>query len=362
MYALLLLVTLLSCSTTSAFHPLRPAGLRRHRPLLSTFDEKISVQSQTSTFDRPAIFVGSIPLSLTKDQLEDVLKSRLGDRFQSCFLVHDKVSGNSRGFAYVNVNDDSNIEEALSQLRGTEVLGRALKVDLKISKKLQSRASVVEREAQEPRRAPKKAEFSQQKTKPDFSEVNARSIFVGNLDTAWSKEEFRCVIEENLGPQFDSIQCRLAFLPTGANKGFGHVEFPSAELAQSAVNQLNGLHVHGRSLTVNMAGSGKSQRSIDKASRSESKPENTVFVGNLSWEVTNDVMADMLTDVVGPNSFVSIRVAFDKVTKKPRGFAHVEFVDLQTAERAIRELNALEVMGRALRADMAGNTARATDL
>jgi hypothetical protein len=155
--------------------------------------------------------------------------------------VHDKVSGNSRGFAYVNVNDDNNIEEALSQLRGTEILGRALKVDLKVAKKLQSRVSVVEREAQEPRRVPsvkreaqeprrvpsfereaqeprrvpKNGEFSQ-KTKPDFSELNARSIFVGNLDTAWSKEEFQRLIEDNLGPQFGSIQCRLTFLPTGA--------------------------------------------------------------------------------------------------------------------------------------------------
>lgn len=242
MYALLLLVALLSCGTTSAYRPLRPnpAGLRRHAPLLSSVDEKFSTSSQSSIFDRPAIFVGSIPLSLTKDQLEEVLKNRLGDRFQSCFLVHDKVSGNSRGFAYVNVNDDNDIEEALSQLRGTEILGRALKVDLKIAKKLQSRVSVVERdaqeprvpsvkreaqeprrvpgferEAQEPRRVPKNGEFLQ-KTKPDFSEINARSIFVGNLDTAWSKEEFQRLIEENLGPQFGGIQCRLTFLPTGA--------------------------------------------------------------------------------------------------------------------------------------------------
>lgn len=142
------------------------------------------------------------------------------------------------------------------------------------------------------------------------------------------------------------------------NKGFGHVEFTSPDLAESAANQLNGLHVHGKSLVVNMAGAGKPQRSAEKPPRPQSNPENTVFVGNLSWEVTKEVMEDMLTDVVGPNSFVSVRVAFDRVTKKPRGFAHVEFVDLQTAERAINELNSLEVMGRALRADKAGSSAK----
>lgn len=215
MHALLLLVALLSYSTT-AYRPLRPMGQKRNGPLLSSLNGKTPLQSQESTFDRPSIFIGNIPLAVTKDQLEEEMRNRLGDRFQSCYLVHDKLSGKSRGFAYVNVNDDDSIDEALSQLNGAEILGRALKVDLKITKKLQSRTAGVERErVTASKETSKKNAFPQQKAKPDYSEVNARSIFVGNLDNSWSREDFQRIITDNLGIQFGDIQCRLTFLPSG---------------------------------------------------------------------------------------------------------------------------------------------------
>jgi RNA recognition motif-containing protein len=40
---------------------------------------------------------------------------------------------------------------------------------------------------------------------------------------------------------------------TGRSKGFGFVEMASAEVAQAAINGLNGMSVDGRSIVVNLA-------------------------------------------------------------------------------------------------------------
>jgi cleavage stimulation factor subunit 2 len=89
--------------------------------------------------------------------------------------------------------------------------------------------------------------------------------------------------------------------------------------------------------------------------RSFSKPqsENSVFLGNLAWDVTKEIVEDMLNDIVGPGSFTRVRLAVDRETGRPRGFGHIDFKDSETAERAIVELNGMEVMGRQIRADNA---------
>lgn len=147
-------------------------------------------------------------------------------------------------------------------------------------------------------------------------------------------------------------------LSLGKCKGFGHVEFQTAEDAQKAVSILNGTPLNGRQLNVNMAGVKTPRKSLDASAGNgegnlqKTNPEQTVFVGNLSWKVTKELMEEMLSDVIGPNSFRFIRVATDRDTGRPRGYAHVEFVDVATAERAVKELTGLEVLGRTLRADI----------
>ena len=46
-------------------------------------------------------------------------------------------------------------------------------------------------------------------------------------------------------------------------------------------------------------------------------------------------------------------MAIDRETNRPKGFAHIEFTTRQAAERAVKELNGMEVLGREMRADHA---------
>jgi len=48
-----------------------------------------------------------------------------------------------------------------------------------------------------------------------------------------------------------------------------------------------------------------------------------------------------------------VRLAIDRETDRPKGFAHIEFTTRQAAERAVKELNGMEVLGREMRADHA---------
>lgn len=56
---------------------------------------------------------------------------------------------------------------------------------------------------------------------------------------------------------------------------------------------------------------------------------------------------------------VDVRVAIDRRTGQPRGFAHADFIDVKDAERAMEELRGKVVCGRPLRVDYSITTGRA---
>ncbi len=74
-----------------------------------------------------SIYVGNIAFETTPDQLRELF-SRHGDVF-SVKLINDRYTGKPRGFAFVEMDDDS-AEYAISATNGIEFEGRNLKVNL----------------------------------------------------------------------------------------------------------------------------------------------------------------------------------------------------------------------------------------
>jgi len=72
----------------------------------------------------------------------------------------------------------------------------------------------------------------------------------------------------------------------------------------------------------------------------------TIFIGNLSFETTEEELRGVLTDV---DPGVRVRLGTDRVTGKPRGFAFAQFTDPARAADAIRRFDAFELRGRRLR-------------
>jgi cold-inducible RNA-binding protein len=72
------------------------------------------------------LYVGGLPFETTKAEMEEMFA-----KFNpaSVSLVTDKFTGRSRGFGFVEIEDDSKADEAINELNGTEVGGRSLTVN-----------------------------------------------------------------------------------------------------------------------------------------------------------------------------------------------------------------------------------------
>jgi RNA recognition motif-containing protein len=76
------------------------------------------------------------------------------------------------------------------------------------------------------------------------------NIYVGNLSYKVTEEELRTAFES-----FGQVQSAAIIKDkySGESKGFGFVEMPSKDEAQSAIDGLNGKELKGKTINVNKA-------------------------------------------------------------------------------------------------------------
>ena len=78
------------------------------------------------------IYVGNLPYSVTEADLRETF-SRFGEVSQ-VNLITDKFSGASKGFGFVEMNNNSEADAAIKGLNDTDMKGRNMKVNQAKSK------------------------------------------------------------------------------------------------------------------------------------------------------------------------------------------------------------------------------------
>lgn len=73
------------------------------------------------------IYVGNLAYSVTEDELRTAF-SQFGE-VSTVNVVTDRETGRSKGFGFVEMDDNSAADEALKALNGTSMGGRNLKVN-----------------------------------------------------------------------------------------------------------------------------------------------------------------------------------------------------------------------------------------
>ncbi|MBM3227867.1 hypothetical protein FJZ27_03340 [Candidatus Peribacteria bacterium] len=77
---------------------------------------------------------------------------------------------------------------------------------------------------------------------------------------------------------------------------------------------------------------------------------NSLFVGGISWNTTEQALSEYLSTVA---PVLSVKIPTDKMSGKSRGFAFVEMQSAEDAQKVIAELNESELDGRYLRINIA---------
>jgi RNA recognition motif-containing protein len=86
------------------------------------------VASQTRSEEvAKRIYVGSLPYSMTEDQLSGLFAPH--GTVTDTQIIMDRFTGQSKGFGFVEMENDEDAEAAISALNGTSTNGRELVVN-----------------------------------------------------------------------------------------------------------------------------------------------------------------------------------------------------------------------------------------
>lgn len=171
------------------------------------------------------------------------------------------------------------------------------------------------------------------------------SVYVGNLLFDITAAD----LQREFG-QFGEIKSAIiASDPRGMSKGFGYIEFETIEQATAAIEAKHQSVYEGRRLVVNY------QNKTRREDRTN-PPSKTLFIGNLAFEMSDSDLNKLFRDI---RNVIDVRVAIDRRTGQPRGFAHADFVDVESAVKGMETLKGQEIYGRVLRVDYSlGNRER----
>ncbi|MCC7356086.1 MAG: RNA-binding protein [Candidatus Doudnabacteria bacterium] len=73
------------------------------------------------------LFVGGLPWATTSDDLKQLFAA--SGTVSTATIITDKMTGRSRGFGFVEFDNDAEADAAVEQLNGTEYGGRKLLVN-----------------------------------------------------------------------------------------------------------------------------------------------------------------------------------------------------------------------------------------
>ena len=73
------------------------------------------------------IYVGNLPYGVTEDDLKEAFSEH--GEVESVNLITDKFSGQSKGFGFIEMSNNSEADKAIKALNESELKGRNIKVN-----------------------------------------------------------------------------------------------------------------------------------------------------------------------------------------------------------------------------------------
>lgn len=126
---------------------------------------------------------------------------------------------------------------------------------------------------------------------------------------------------------------------------FGYVTYDTTESASSAIENMDGIYYEGRQVFAQYA---RVNTGDYKLRKPKNPPSRTIFVSRIPAEMTVQELHELFDDI---HNVIDIRVSVDRRTGYLRGFAHAEFLDLQSAKEAFEVLGKKRPHNKPLKLD-----------
>ncbi|XP_056304560.1 nucleolin isoform X2 [Danio aesculapii] len=251
-----------------------------------------------------SLFLGN--LNNNKDF--DELKSAISKFFSKEGLeIQDVRLGGTKKFGYVDFASEEELQKAL-ELNGKKLLGQPVKLDKARSK-----------------------ENSQENKK----ERDARTLFVKNLPYSITQDDLREIFDQ-------AVDIRVPMGNTGTSRGIAYIEFKTEAIAEKALEEAQGSDVQGRSIIIDFTGD--KSRQGGRAAPSVSK---VLVVNNLAFSASEDSLQSVFEKAV------SIRIPQNN--GRPKGYAFVEFENVEDSKEALENCNNTDIEGRSIRLEYSQN-------
>ncbi|GIZ42462.1 hypothetical protein CKM354_000573200 [Cercospora kikuchii] len=167
-------------------------------------------------------------------------------------------------------------------------------------------------------------------------------VWIGNLSFKTTKETLRRFFLDRGG--IDETSITRLHLPvdhnTKQNKGFAYVDFTTEAVLNIAITCTEKL-LDGRKVLIKNAKSFEGRPAKTKAEEDAAKhgnistkaPSKRVFVGNLSFDITKDELAEHFAQA---GTVEDVFLATFEDSGKCKGFGWVTFADIEAAEKAVK--------------------------
>ncbi|KAL9115078.1 MAG: hypothetical protein Q9227_000872 [Pyrenula ochraceoflavens] len=216
------------------------------------------------------VFIKNLDTAIDNKALHDTFAA-FGN-ILSCKVAQDE-SGNSKGYGFVHYETAEAATQAIKQVNGMLLNDKKVFVGHHIAKK------------------DRQSKFEEMK-------ANFTNIYVKNIDSAVTDDEFRDLFEK----YGEIVSASIARQEDGKSRGFGFVNFVDHENAAKAVDELNDKDFHGQNLYVGRAQK-KHEREEElrkqyEAARQEKASKYTganLYVKNLNDDVDDEKLREMFS-------------------------------------------------------------------
>merc|ERR1712223_1452314 len=216
------------------------------------------------------------------------------------------ISRMSLGYAYVNFQQPADAERALDTMNFDVLKGRPIRIM-----------------------------WSQRD--PSLRRSGVGNVFIKNLDKTIDNK----AMYDTFSAFGNILSCKVAQDGEGNSKGYGFVHFETEEAAVNAIQKVNGMLLNDKKVFV---GRFVPRKEREKELGEKAKKFTNVFVKNFGDELGDDKLKDMLTKF---GKITSYKIMSEEGGKN-KGFGFVSFEDSEAAEKAVEELNGLEIGGKNL--------------